>query len=164
MYEGRCELDGGRGVFVFLPLAHVLARVTQLVAIDVGGTVVYWSGDAAALLEDVAASRPTHLPSVPRLFEKIHTKALAAGRTAPRQAHSSTGRSAGRRACGRGIRPRPGAAPRAKHALADRLVLVEGARAFGDRLQIAVTGAAPISRTCWTSSTPAASWCSRATA
>lgn len=32
-------------VFMFLRLAHVLARVTQAVVLDVGGAIAYWGGD-----------------------------------------------------------------------------------------------------------------------
>src|SRR3954452_4426380 len=69
-YERALELDGNAVVFMFLPLAHVLARVTQLVVLDVGGTLAYWSGDAATLLDDLAATAPTHVPAVPRVFDK----------------------------------------------------------------------------------------------
>jgi long-chain acyl-CoA synthetase len=43
-------------------------------------------------------------------------------------------------------RERPGALLRARHALADRLVLSKVRRLFGGRLQLALTGAAPIGR------------------
>ena len=64
-------------VFMFLPLAHTLARMTQMLVLDVGGTIAYWRGDPTLVLEDLAATRPTHVPSVPRVYEKVHTKALA---------------------------------------------------------------------------------------
>ena len=80
MYEDELEFaatDEPIVVFMFLPLAHSLARVTQMVVLDVGGTIAYWRGDPKVVLDDLAATRPTHVPSVPRVFEKVHTKALS---------------------------------------------------------------------------------------
>src|SRR5581483_7281841 len=80
MYEERLELVPGDpvAIFLFLPLAHSLARITQFVSLDVGGTIAYWSRSRDDLLDDIVATRPTHVPSVPRVFEKIHAKALEA--------------------------------------------------------------------------------------
>src|SRR4051812_17116629 len=36
------EMDDGDTVFVFLPLAHALSRMTQMVAIETGTTISYW--------------------------------------------------------------------------------------------------------------------------
>ena len=45
-----------------------------MVALDVGGTLAFWSGDATRLVGRASQERaPTHLPSVPRVYEKIHT-------------------------------------------------------------------------------------------
>ncbi|MBA2645048.1 MAG: AMP-binding protein, partial [Solirubrobacterales bacterium] len=68
-------LAPGNLFFTFLPLAHVLTRMVQLVALRVGGTLAYWSGSMESILDDLAAIRPTHLPSVPRVFEKAHARA-----------------------------------------------------------------------------------------
>ena len=134
--------------YLFLPLAHVLARVTQMVVLAVGGTIVYWRGDPKQIVAELAEARPTHFPSVPRIFEKIHTAvlgdveeqgrlkrtvfawALAEGRRA--QARARAGKSAG-------------ALARRRHDLADRLVLSKVRGVFGDGLHLAITGAAPIS-------------------
>src|ERR1019366_8626076 len=66
MYRGQLELDDIQPViYMFLPLAHVLARLAQTVVIDVGGTLVYWRGDAARILDEVAESQPTHYVAGP---------------------------------------------------------------------------------------------------
>jgi long-chain acyl-CoA synthetase len=148
MYEERLQLDGEAVVFLFLPLAHVLARVTQLVTLDVGGTLAFWSGDSTQLLDDLAALRPTHVPAVPRVFEKVRTRALAAAEDAPapkRRLFDWALATGGRM---RAAEREGGASVllRAQHAVADRLVLSRVRRLFGDRLQVALTGAAPIAR------------------
>jgi len=148
MYEQRLELGGDVVIFLFLPLAHVLARLTQLVALDVGGTLAFWSGDSAKLIDDLAHAQPTHIPSVPRVFEKVHTRALAGVEEGGRARRLvlrwalATGR-AQRRAERRG---RVNPLLRAGHRLADRLVLSRVRTLFGPRIELALTGAAPIAR------------------
>ena len=65
MYRGQLELDDIQPViYMFLPLAHVLARIAQIVVLDVGGTLAYWRGDPERILEEVAetSSRRTSWP------------------------------------------------------------------------------------------------------
>lgn len=150
MYEERLDLEPGDPtvIFLFLPLAHALARIIQFVSLDVGGTLAYWSGSTARLLEDIAATRPTHVPAVPRVFEKIHTK--AAGEV--EENGSDLTRAVFHRAVATGRRARvleregQSGSPlfRLQHALADRLVLSKVRALFGPDAQLALTGAAPI--------------------
>ena len=133
-------------IFVFLPLAHAFARLIQMVSLDIGATQAYWTRDPQRLVEDIAAARPTHFPSVPRLFEKIHTKAIAGvddeGGAKKRVFDWAIGVG------GRAARARreggAGTLLRLEHALADRLVLSKVRDLFGGRLDVAITGAAPI--------------------
>jgi long-chain acyl-CoA synthetase len=148
MYERQLQFAPGEPVaFMFLPLAHSLARMTQMLVLDMGGTIAYWRGDPKVLLEDLAATRPTHVPSVPRVYEKVHTKALAgvdeAGRLKRAIFHWAI--DTGRRVhelerLGR----RPGRLLRRRYALADRVVLSKVRRLFGPDIKLALTGAAPI--------------------
>ena len=146
MYDVRLELAGSASIFVFLPLAHVLARMTQMVGLDVGATLVYWSGDPTRLLDDIAAAAPTHLPSVPRVFEKIHTRALGGVQDAGggRQRIFDWAIGVGRRAADARHAGRASRLLEAQHAVADRLVLSKVRALFGGRLELALTGAAPI--------------------
>ena len=134
-------------VYVFLPLAHVLTRIVQLVAVDAGAEMAYWRRDPKKIVEDVQLIRPTHLPSVPRIFEKIHTaataKAEAAGGVKAKLFHWAVG--VGRAA--RAIEDRggqPGPVLKAKYGLADKLVLHKVRDLFGGRVKLALSGAAPI--------------------
>ncbi|HKR98935.1 MAG TPA: AMP-dependent synthetase/ligase, partial [Candidatus Dormibacteraeota bacterium] len=148
MYEQQLDLHGAT-VFMFLPLAHVLARVTQMVSIDVGATMAYWERDPALLLQNLAEVAPTHFPSVPRVFEKIYTAATV-GMAEQKRVKRALARWAfdtGRRAreierSGR----RPGALFQRRHRLAQKLVLHKVGELFGGNLRIAMTGAAPIAK------------------
>jgi long-chain acyl-CoA synthetase len=150
MYEQQLDFGPGEPVaFMFLPLAHTLARLTQMLVIDVGGTIAYWRGDPKVLLEDLAATRPTHVPSVPRVYEKVHTKALAGVEEAGRVKRAIFGWALD---TGRRVRElerqgrRPAGLLRRKHALADKLVLSKVRGLFGPDIKLAMTGAAPIAQ------------------
>jgi long-chain acyl-CoA synthetase len=146
MYERALEVPSSAVVFMFLPLAHALARVAQMVALDVGATIAYWSRDPKRLLDDLAAARPTHLPSVPRVFEKIWHRALTeAGEPGTlRRRAFDWAVAVGHRAAAARRAGRIGPVLRAQHAIADRLVLSHVRDLFGGELDLALTGAAPI--------------------
>jgi long-chain acyl-CoA synthetase len=144
----RLHFEPGEDVFyVFLPLAHVLTRIVQLVAVQAGVEMAYWRREPKKIVEDVQIIKPTHLPSVPRIFEKIHTAATvqaeAAGGVKAKLFHWAVG-------VGREVRRRedrgghPGLVLKAQYALADKLVLHKIRALFGGRLKLALTGAAPI--------------------
>jgi long-chain acyl-CoA synthetase len=63
-------------VYLFLPLAHSFALLIQLITLDLGSTIAFFGGDAKQIVPELAEVKPTYLPSVPRIFEKIY--ALAA--------------------------------------------------------------------------------------
>lgn len=59
-------------LYLFLPLAHAFALLFHLMVFDRGATLVYWGGNPANLVTELGQTRPTHLPAVPRIFEKIY--------------------------------------------------------------------------------------------
>jgi len=151
MYDSvlRSAGDEPPVVFMFLPLAHVLARVTQFATLRRGGEIAYWSGDAKRVLADLQEIRPTHFPSVPRVFEKIHTTALSAMEEANpvEQLLFRRALSIGRRVQRLEQEGRsPNRLDRVRCAFARRVVLKKVPALFGGNLQRAVTGAAPIGR------------------
>ncbi len=147
MVAKRMPQDGHEVYFVFLPLAHVLTRVVQFMAMTAGAQLVYWKRDPTTLLDEIAAARPTHLPSVPRLFEKIYTAATAKVAEAGGLKEQIFARSV---AAGRAVveaeragRPVTGVM-RARQRVADKLVLHKVRELFGGRIEVCITGAAPI--------------------
>lgn len=149
MYVQQLGLGETHTLYQFLPLAHVLARVAQAVAISAGARIAYWSGDATKIVDELSELSPTHFPAVPRIYEKVHGAVMGKVQDGPALnralfswalRHGATGRRAARE--GRPL-SRTG---QAQYRLADGLVLGKVRDLFGRELQIALVGAAPIGR------------------
>ncbi|MFD3781531.1 AMP-dependent synthetase/ligase [Streptomyces sp. NPDC058612] len=126
---------------MYLPLAHLLAQLIQFTTLLEGGELCYFGGRIEDVLAELAAVRPTHLPSVPRLFEKLHTVVLSLAEA------REGGRESFEEAVRIGVLAAEGRLPeslRAAHEEAEKSLysLVRGA--FGGRLTWALTGGAPI--------------------
>ena len=101
------RFDHGQALFQFLPLAHVLARVAQAVTLTWAGGSPTGAG-IPRIVEELRVTSPTHLPAVPRIYEKIHTAVRRPRRPGPaRGGCCSAGRSPRARARARGARRRP---------------------------------------------------------
>ena len=72
------EIQGDEVIYLYLPLAHSFALLIQLAVFDLGGTLAYFGGDTKAIIPELQEVKPTYLPSVPRVFEKIYTLAHGA--------------------------------------------------------------------------------------
>ncbi len=148
MVKARLETKPGHDViYLFLPLAHVFARLVELFAIDAGAELAYWRRDPAKIVEDVAITQPTQLPSVPRIFEKIHAaataKVAASGGAQLKVFNWAFG--VGRKVRALENRGRtPGRLLAFRYQLADALILNKVRALFGGRIEVALTGAAPI--------------------
>ena len=166
---GDGDMDGTETAYLFLPLAHVFARLLQFTSLDVGGTIAFWRRDPQLIIADIGSSSPRVLPSVPRIFEKIFALAQSgdAGQDRRRSRRSGARRSRSATRC-RMLQEAGEPVPAELQAglrRGRRARLLGRARTlFGGRVKRAITGAAPISRRSCSSSTPAASRSTRATA
>ena len=79
MYEQQIDLEPGSVVFTFLPLAHLLARVTQMVVLDVGGTLAYWRGDTRQPRPLTCKARARLTCRRSRVYWRRSTRARCAG-------------------------------------------------------------------------------------
>jgi long-chain acyl-CoA synthetase len=61
----------------YLPLAHIMDRVIEETMIACGACIVYWRGDIKNLMEDIKIIKPTILPGVPRVFDRVYSKAMS---------------------------------------------------------------------------------------
>jgi len=128
---------------LFLPLAHVFARIVQIGTIR-SGTVLAHTADVKDLVEHLGEFKPTFVLAVPRVFEKVFnsasTKAYADGRGAifdravKVAIRSSQARDSGR----------AGPLLRLQHTLFDRLVYGKLRAALGGRAEWAISGGAPL--------------------
>jgi long-chain acyl-CoA synthetase len=133
-------------VMLFLPLAHSFARIVHHSAAFHGATLALVS-DVARLPEAIAASRPTILPAVPRVYEKIHAGVLAeiersspVKRSIGRWALRVGSRASRARRAGRTMPP----TLQLQQRIADALVFAKVRERLGGRLRLGVSGAAPL--------------------
>ncbi|RKS74060.1 long-chain acyl-CoA synthetase [Motilibacter peucedani] len=128
---------------LFLPLAHVLARVIQL-AVLAGGVTLGHTPDVKNLLGDLESFRPTFLLAVPRVFEKVYNaseqKADASGRGRIFRAAAATSVAFSQAADAGGAGP----LLRVRHRVFDALVYGKLRAALGGRVEFAVCGGAPL--------------------
>jgi long-chain acyl-CoA synthetase len=72
------EITEEEVIYLYLPLAHSYALLVQLAAFSLGSTLAYFGGDTKQIVPELLEVKPTYLPSVPRVFEKIYTIAHGA--------------------------------------------------------------------------------------
>ncbi len=142
--EAAGEIIGSDSVqLMFLPLAHIFARLLMVVTINSGGKTAFSTG-LPKLLPELAMTNPTWLFSVPRVFEKVYNGAVskandegkgkimdAAVQTAIDYAKA---KESGR--VGFGLK--------AKHGVFDKLVYAKLRETLGGRAKYAVSGGAPL--------------------
>lgn len=69
------DLNPKQEALLFLPLAHIFARVLQFVQIQ-HGFVQCYAESIDKLLDNISETHPHFIPTVPRIFEKVHTRVL----------------------------------------------------------------------------------------
>jgi long-chain acyl-CoA synthetase len=142
--EGGKELFNPAGAtLLFLPLAHVFARVIQVACVYSRSRMGH-TADVRNLLDDLASFQPTFILSVPRVFEKVFNsasqKAHAEGKGRIFDAAAATAIAYSEALDTGG----PALGLRLRHGLFDRLVYSKLRAALGGRVEFAVSGGAPL--------------------
>ncbi|MCW2846822.1 MAG: AMP-dependent synthetase and ligase [Marmoricola sp.] len=128
---------------LFLPLAHVFARIIQIGCVKARVRMGH-SSDIKNLLDDFSEFRPTFILAVPRVFEKVFNtasqRAVADGRGKifGRAADVAIAWSRGQETGRTSLRVR------AQHQVFDRLVYSKLRTALGGRCTHAISGGAPL--------------------
>jgi long-chain acyl-CoA synthetase len=135
-------------MLLYLPLAHNFGRLMHLSGPYVGYTIAFVADplDVARAIPEV---RPTILPSVPRVYEKVHTAITAsfAEATGGKRRLIDWALGVGRRESAfrrEGRKLPPGLA--VQHRLADRLVFSKVKERLGGRLRLPISGGAPLAK------------------
>ncbi|MEU6428543.1 long-chain fatty acid--CoA ligase [Microbispora sp. NPDC046973] len=150
LYEARIAIDSLKRIFgqdastlLFLPLAHVFARVIQVACVEQGICLAH-SADQSRLTEDLAAVKPSFLLAVPRVFERVYNGAQQRARAGGKGrifAWADRTAVAYSQALDDG---RPSRRLRLAHRLSDRLVYRRLRAALGGRVSYAISGGAPL--------------------
>jgi long-chain acyl-CoA synthetase len=154
-YAMVAKIDGlddfvmdGDVLLLYLPLAHNYGRLKHLAAPYVGYTVAFCP-DPLRVAEVLPTVRPTVLPSVPRVYEKIHTAVTARfdAETGLKRRIVLWALGVGRNVSALRQAGRP--LPRRlalQHGVADRLVFSKVRERLGGRLRLGVSGGAPLAK------------------
>jgi long-chain acyl-CoA synthetase len=133
--------------YLYLPLAHVFAMITQLGGIEVGAALSFFGGDTRKIIEELGEAKPTYLPSVPRIFEKLYTLATTALAKASESEREQFGQAVKLGVQVRMLEARGEEVPnemREAYDKADPVIFKPVRDLFGGRVRLAVSGAAPI--------------------
>lgn len=140
---GEHVLPPGSRMLMFLPIAHVFARLLVVVAASWPVTTAF-TPDTKNLMEDLAKFKPTFLLAVPRVFEKVYNsaeaKAIAGGKGKIFSAGADTA-IAYSKALSAGKVP---LTLKLKHAAFDKLLYAKLRGAMGGDVSWAVSGGAPL--------------------
>ncbi len=134
--------------FLWLPLAHVFAKVLELSFVRLGIPTVV-DGSADDLVANLQETRPTWFAGVPRTFEKAVEAIEASFEAQPawRKPLIRWARAVGRRRSAvLQAKRRPDLKLRAEWRLADRLVFRQIRERWGGRLRFLISGGAPLPR------------------
>ncbi|MGW7269645.1 AMP-dependent synthetase/ligase [Streptomyces sp. NPDC054864] len=138
---------------LFLPLAHVFGRMVQVAAVRGGVKLGHQpSLNAAALIPDLAAFRPSFILAVPYIFEKVFNaarrKAEKDGKTGPfdKAVECAVRYADAMEAKAFGTGPGPSAALRMQHSLFEKLVYAKVRDAMGGRVRHAMSGGSGMDR------------------
>jgi long-chain acyl-CoA synthetase len=134
----------GASTLLFLPLAHAFARLIQIGVVRTRTTMTHSPG-MEHLTDELQEFRPTFLLSVPRMFEKVHSKATQQA-TGPVKGRIFRQAERAATAYSQALQtpPGPGLSLRLRRSVFDWLIYRRLRAAFGGRCRHAISGGAPL--------------------
>jgi long-chain acyl-CoA synthetase len=132
------EFGSSDSYLSYLPLAHVFERCVVTALVYNGAQIGFYQGDTLKLLEDVAELKPTIFASVPRLYNRIYDKVMAGVNSASfiKSWLFNTAYNSKKENLKKGV---------VTHFLWDWLVFGKVREKLGGRVELMMSGAAPIS-------------------
>jgi long-chain acyl-CoA synthetase len=135
-------------MLLYLPLAHNFGRLMHLLGAHMGYTIAFLA-DPRRIGEVMPQVRPTVLPTVPRVLEKVHTAVSANFAAAAGLKRRLVDWALGVGTEVSELRQRREPVPTRlafAHRVADRLVYSKVKARLGGRLRAAISGGAPLAR------------------
>ena len=134
--------------YLWLPLAHSFGKVLEAGQLAIGFESAV-DGRVDKIVENLAVLRPTFVPAVPRIFEKVYNRVIQGAQEGGgakwkifQWAFAVGAEVSKLRLDGK----EPSGLLGIKHALAHKLVFSKVHARFGGRLRLFVSGSAPLSR------------------
>ena len=132
--------------FMFLPLAHIFARLNIYLVIIIGSCNTF-SRSIDTIIDDIQVARPHWFASVPRIFEKVYTRILGGA-----EAKGGLALTLFNWSCRVGdkmsdqiiAKKSPGPILSLQYSLAIKLIFSRIQNALGGRVRFCVSGAAPL--------------------
>jgi long-chain acyl-CoA synthetase len=143
------EIQGDEVTYLYLPLAHSFALLIQLAAFDLGSTLAYFGGDTKQIVPELMEVKPTYLPSVPRVFEKVYTLAHGAIEAMPPEEQKRAGQAIALGFKVRNMQAKGEPVPpelEEQFEEADEKLFKNVRAIFGGNVRHATSGAAPIAK------------------
>jgi len=140
------DINSSDVVLTFLPLCHIFERMADYLMIYCGATIAY-AENAEAVPQNMLEVRPTIVPSVPRLFEKMYLRLMDTIDSSPPMKRRLMRWAIGigrKYSCQTLASKRVGWSLSLKHRIASWLVFSKLAAKLGGRLRFFISGGAPL--------------------
>nr|WP_237564395.1 AMP-dependent synthetase/ligase [Actinomyces sp. 432] len=129
---------------LFLPLAHVLGRFVEMAIVCSSAGVLGHAPNVKNLVTDLASFRPTFVPAVPRVFEKIYNAADARATGAKQKVFRLAAKTAIAYSRALDTPAGPSRGLRVQRAAFDRLVFSTLRSLLGGRVTHVISGGGPL--------------------
>nr|XP_033799325.1 long-chain-fatty-acid--CoA ligase 1 isoform X2 [Geotrypetes seraphini] len=135
--ETSCPISHSDTLISYLPLVHMLERVIECAMLTNGARIGFFQGDIKTLPDDIKTLKPTVMPVVPRLLNRMYDKIISQANTGLKKWLVNLAFRKKEAELKSGIMRR--------NSLWDKLVFHKVQGNLGGKVRLMITGAAPVS-------------------